>query len=69
MPEHVDGSLTLFQDDVPDQRLVFAIGGFHFDKGDLVEDGTKAFYLNAHRPTYFASQCSLSRCLNLDSSG
>ncbi|MDX6529755.1 MAG: hypothetical protein QOH41_2045 [Blastocatellia bacterium] len=54
MTEDVDGGLALLQDDVTDQRFVFTIGGFHFDKGDFVEDGTKAFYLNAHRPAYFA---------------
>lgn len=43
MTEHVDGSLALLQDDVTDQRLVLTIGGLHFDKGDFVEDWTKAF--------------------------
>jgi hypothetical protein len=54
MTEHVDGGLALLQDDVTDQRFVLIIGRFHFDKGDFVEDGTKAFCLNADRPAYFA---------------
>src|ERR1700686_1418743 len=66
MAEHIDGSLALLQDDVTDQRFVLTIGGFHFDKGDCVEDGTKAFYLNAHRPTYFGPDNFLSSRLNFD---
>jgi len=66
MTEHVDGSLTLLQDDVTDQGLVITISGFHVDKGDFVEDGTKAFYLNAHRPTYLTCDCLVRSCYQLD---
>ena len=66
MTEHIDGSLALLQDDVTDQRLVFTIGGFHFDKGNFVEDGTKAFDLNAHGATYFRPDNFLSGSLNFD---
>jgi len=59
----------LLEDDGANQRLVVAIGGFHFDKGDFVEDGTKAFYLNAYRAAYFCYEFSLGIGLEFDDSG
>src|SRR5260221_14756466 len=66
MTEHVDGSLALLQDDVTDQRLVLPISGFHFDKSDFIEDGTKPFYLNARRATYFGPDNFLSSSFDFD---
>ena len=69
MSKHVNAGLALFEDDVTDKRLIFTVRRFHFDKGNLIEDRTKAFNLNAHRAANLSSDCFPRSGFNFDFCG
>lgn len=64
MAEHIDRSLGLFQNNVPDERFIDPILGLHIEKKNLAVDRVKALHRNLDRSADLAldrlSSCRLA---------
>ncbi|MCE2424508.1 MAG: hypothetical protein J4F45_05305 [Pseudomonadales bacterium] len=66
VPDQVNGSTTLFQREVAEKGLVFAVDGRHLDEQHLVVDHSETFNLNPRGTADESRGDRLSRGLEVD---
>lgn len=54
MTQHIHGRRALFEDDISQERIVFAVCRVHIDEYNFTMNGAESFDLNLYRPTNHA---------------